>query len=277
MDNSIQEIINNLSNEITKLKYRNETNVTMRIDTIIEFLEQLKTDIIGEQQDQKFDLHRTATNCTITILDENDNPITDGSNKLSYGEVIKISVVASSGYENPTLSVNGLPFTSGDTMVVKADLTIEGTATAVAPSLVAFEVNDILSNGDKIHFDTTKGSELATYLRSLSFEGQYNLIGYGSGGSEGLLYVMNASEIGSSGLILFVGALNDFGVDVLYAENSGSFDDKGDILSWNAGFNNLDANGDYTLSLRADMNITSINDTTPPTWNGIIIGKVVGN
>ena len=30
MDNSIQQIINNLSDEITKLKYKNETNVTMR-------------------------------------------------------------------------------------------------------------------------------------------------------------------------------------------------------------------------------------------------------
>lgn len=270
MDNSIQEIINNLSNEITKLKYRNETNVTMRIDTIIEFLEQLKTDIIGEQQDQKFDLHRTATNCTITILDENDDPITDGSNKLSYGEIITISAIADAGYENPTLSVNGLPFTSGDTMVVKADLTIEGTATAVAPSLVAFAVGDTLSNGDKIHFDTTKGSELGTYLQSLTYEQGVMafLLQATSDDCAICAYTMNG--------VYLLGVVDSNSTDFpTFIWSSDNITIESETIS--AGWQNLDANNDITLTLNDDRTIGTINDTTPPTWNGVIIGKVVGN
>ena len=275
MDNSIQQIINNLSDEITKLKYRNETNVTMRIDTIIEFLEQLKTDIIGEQQDQKFDLHRTATNCTITILDENEDPITDGSNKLSYGEVIKISVVASAGYENPTLSVNGLPFTSGDTMVVKADLSIEGTATAEAPSLVPFAVGDTLSNGDKIHFDTSKASEFATYLGGLTDKNDV-LLSLDSGDQSvdhalPLLSVMDLAGMGATGKIVL--SYNEQPIFSTYGGEVGG-------MPLVYGFQNLDENNDLELEDLGEYNgksILQINDTTPPTWNGVIIGKVVGN
>lgn len=163
MDNSIQQIINTLSNEIIQLKYKNETNVTMRIDTIIEFLEQLKTDIIEEQQGQKFDLHRTATNCTITILDEDNHAITDGSNKLSYGDVIKISVSANTHYENATLSVNGVAFTSGNTLVVKNDLYITGVATGVPYDLSRTATNCTITVLDSDNEPITDGEDKINY------------------------------------------------------------------------------------------------------------------
>ena len=262
----IQEVINDLNYEIIQLKYKNETNVTMRIDSIIGFLEQVKDDVIKAQGNQKFDLHRTATNCTITILDEDNDPITDGSNKLSYGDVIKISVVASEGYENATLSVNGLPFTSGNTMVVKNDLTIVGSATAIPVVLTPFAVNDVLSSGDKIHFDTSKASELLTVLQGLTYD-EY-------GASNLMLMSDNAypvlSVFNMNGVYLLIAGDKEFDKGgFIYASASGEIES----IEFNAGFsNNIDSNGDYTWSSNESV-ISSINDTTPPTWNGIIISK----
>ena len=162
-DKSIQQVINELNYEIIQLKYKNETNVTMRIDAIIEFLEGVKTDVIKIQSNQKFDLHRTATNCTITILDEDNQAITDGSNKLTYGDVIKISVVASTGYENATISVNGLPFTSGNTLVVKTDLTIVGSATAIPYDLSRTATNCVITVLDSDNEPITDGENKIKY------------------------------------------------------------------------------------------------------------------
>jgi len=162
-DNLIQKVINELNYEIIQLKYKNETNVTMRIDTIVEFLEGVKDDVIGARDNQKFDLHRTATNCTITILDKDNNAITDGSNKLTYGDVIKISVTASSGYENPTISVNGLPFTSGNTMVVKNDLYITGNATGVPYDLSRTATNCTITVLDSDNEPITDGENKIKY------------------------------------------------------------------------------------------------------------------
>ena len=162
-DKTIQQVINELNYEIIQLKYKNETNVTMRIDTIIEFLEGVKDDVIKLQDNQKFDLHRTATNCTITILDEDNDPIADGSNKLKYGDVIKISVVASTGYENATISVNGLPFTSGNTMVVKTDLYITGSATAIPYDLSRTETNCTITVLDSENEPITDGENKIKY------------------------------------------------------------------------------------------------------------------
>ena len=261
-DNLIQKVINELNYEIIQLKYKNETNVTMRIDTIIEFLEGVKDDVIGARDNQKFDLHRTATNCVITILDEDNDPITDGSNKLTYGDVIKISVVASAGYENPTISVNGLPFTSGNTMVVKTDLNIVGSATAIPIPLTPFEVDDEYGLGSKIHFNTSKGSELATYLAGLTYQdGEALLIG---GTSDFAILAFDMSvTVGGSGYLVMT-TIGDG--TALYASEAGSQDG----LSWSAGFQNLDANGD--IALTSDTTIEVINDTTPPSWNGVIIG-----
>ena len=264
-DNLIQEVINDLSYEITQLKYKNETNVTMRIDTVIEFLEQVKDDVIKAQQNQKFDLHRTATNCTITILDEDNEPISDGSNKLTYGDVIKISVVASEGYEDPTISVNGLPFTSGNTMVVKTDLYIVGSATAIPVVTTPFAVNDELLEGDKIHFDTSKGSELATYLAGLTYNNDFVVLLGGTDNVSIQAFDMNA--VAGTGGYLLMAQLGTSGTPILFATEAGVQDE----LSWSAGFQNLDENGDIALATNTTIEV--VNDTTPPTWNGVIISK----
>ena len=265
-DNLIQKVINELNYEIIQLKYKNETNVTMRIDSIIEFLEGVKDDVIGAQGDQKFDLARTATNCTITVLDEDNEPITDGSNKLSYGDVIKISVVASAGYENPTLSVNGLSFVSGNTMEVKSNIAIVGSATAVSAQTEPFEVDDVLGEGSKIHFDTSKGSELDTYLAGITYQDGFAVLIGGTSDFSIQAFDMNVLGQGGAGSGYLLMTSQGSGT-VLYASEAGSQEE----ISWSAGFQNLDANGDLTLT--SDTTIETVNDTTPPSWNGIIISK----
>lgn len=286
-DNLIQEVINDLNFEIIQLKYKNETNVTMRIDTIVEFLEKVKTDVIKAQQNQKFDLHRTATNCTITILDEDNDPITDGSNKLSYGDVIKISVVASTGYENPTISVNGLPFTSGNTMVVKTDLYITGNATA---SATPFAVNDVLANGDRIQFDTTKGSELTTFLRSLDYTENNALIEQGilplmkgeatGGGGVWILGIMPTQTENNDALLFMFNLEGVFNVIYsTFAMSNPENPSEGVVEGWN---NGIGATGYITLNETEDttgyvpdnalpITITAIN--YPTSWNGVIVSK----
>ena len=268
-DNLIQEVINDLSYEITQLKYKNETNVTMRIDTVIEFLEQVKDDVIKAQQNQKFDLHRTATNCTITILDEENEPISDGSNKLTYGDVIKISVVASEGYEDPTISVNGLPFTSGNTMVVKTDLYIVGNATA---SVIPIAVGQTFSNGDKIHFDTSKVSDFGTFVENATIDEDMGVhlmvLGTYNDASTPFMYIVAE---GGTRLVLAGSAEGDNVLNNVVYSTQAIPDTE--IVQ---GFNNLDENDDFVLlsaNTSLPITITNVYDTTPPTWNGVIISK----
>lgn len=369
-DKSIQQVINELNYEIIQLKYKNETNVTMRIDAIIEYLEGIKDDVIKIQSNQKFDLHRTATNCTITILDEDDQPITDGSNKLSFGDVIKISAVASTNYENPTIKVNGVSFTSGNTMVVKTDLTIVGVATGVPydlsrtatnctitvldsdnepitdgedkikygdtikisavasegydnatltvnsasftsgntmtvtgdvvivgsateiSTMTPFAVSDVLASGDKIIFDTTKGTELTTFLRSLDFSENNSLIeegilplmkGEGAGGSGEWILGVLPTQTENNDALLFLNNLE--GVhNVIYSTFAMSDPDNPNsseavVEGWNNGIgetgyitlNETEGATGYIADNALPITITTI--VYPTSWNGSIIGK----
>ena len=144
-------------------------------------------------------------------------------------------------------------------------------AASVEPQMTAFTVGQTLSVGDKIHFDTTKGDELATYLSGLTYDsGQYSLLLIGS--ATEYLMAINLNDVGGSGYILSIyNYLASAEMDIIYATETGSVEGVG---SWTAGFNNLDENGDYTIALQNEGIISEINDTTPPTWNGIIIGTM---
>ena len=141
---------------------------------------------------------------------------------------------------------------------------------SAAQLLQAFAVGDILKKGDKIHFDTAKESKLKTYLAGLTYTDGASML---FGTEEISLSATDMSVIAgiSDCYVLAFGNSQTHEMIVVYANKSGSFSG----ITWDAGFNNLDNNGDVTLSLTSDTPIGAINDTTPPTWNGVIIGKTV--
>lgn len=135
------------------------------------------------------------------------------------------------------------------------------------PSLTPFNLGDVLNTGDKIHFDTTKGDELAAYLARHSNSA---LLGINLDGNHdhdrNIGVILDLSQtMGVQGYVLIFGEDTIVYSTVAMAE-----------YNVERGFNNLDENGDYTLSDLGEYDgneIAVINDTTPPTWNGIFIGK----
>ena len=123
-----------------------------------------------------------------------------------------------------------------------------------------FQVGQVLGNGQKIHFDTSKASELLAFLQTLDYSSdtEQPLIDIGHE------FIMASVDDGSMpNLYAIIDYQNNH--TILYC----SMAIEGYCVE---GFNNLDANGDYTLVLGENQTIDGINDTTPPTWNGIILG-----
>lgn len=148
------------------------------------------------------------------------------------------------------------------------------------PSLTPFELGQTLSNGDKIHFDTSKGDELADYMNSVEYDQTYHMfelmriVDPNTSDAMPLVFA-DATQYGAQGKILI------WDTDVIFATEAGSIN-FGIEISYTQGFQNLDENGDYVLPLPQEMfpngqgEIVSIGDTNPPTWNGIIAGYVQG-
>ena len=123
----IKEIVDSLENKITVLSARSKINVTMRIDEVVPYLE----DILGIAQDdmtnRKFDLTSSATGCSLAY-EVGGESISAGSNVLTYGDVLKITATPSSHYVMKSLKVNGKNFTSGETITVDTDLSVVAVA-----------------------------------------------------------------------------------------------------------------------------------------------------
>ena len=149
--------------------------------------------------------------------------------------------------------------------------------TAAKPAeLGAFEVGQTLAQGSKIHFDTTKGDELAEYLRELEYPtGDMPAVQLFVANGDNRSLVLNAMhrvDGSQEAYMLFIIGLG-YGSAVLYIDRD--FYDESTNIQYRAGFQNLDDDGNYILSavnLPFIVTIDQVNDTTPPTWNGIIIG-----
>ena len=134
---------------------------------------------------------------------------------------------------------------------------------------VKFKSGQVLVDGDKIHFDTTKGDELATYLAGLTYDGDDQAYLIFDDAEESPLLALDLAGFESSGYILAILSTESaMGLDILYATEAGTFG----TVPYKQGFNNLDVNGDYTIDFGRDVTIATVNDTDPETWNGVIIG-----
>ena len=127
----INEIITSLENKITTLRAKSEINVSMRIDKVIPYLEDILAIAKDDISTRKFDLLSSATGCTIAYTVDGET-ISAGANVLTYGDELTITVTANEGYELTSLKVNDKDFTSGDTITVKTDLSVVAVATEIA-------------------------------------------------------------------------------------------------------------------------------------------------
>lgn len=74
-----------------------------------------------------FDLERTETNCTVTVQN-GEMFVADGEGVIAYGNELVITATPTGDYETVTITVNGEPFTSGETYHVTSDVTIVAEA-----------------------------------------------------------------------------------------------------------------------------------------------------
>ena len=122
----IEDVISALDTQITELKARNHINVTMRVDETIATLQGIKDVATDAQGDQKFDLVVDASHCTF-VFKVGTTTISAGSNVLAYGDSLKITATADTGYDITSLKVNGETFVSGSTITVYDNILIEAT------------------------------------------------------------------------------------------------------------------------------------------------------
>lgn len=129
----ISRIVARLNNKIVELEKRNAVNVTMRIDETVPFLKGIYALAVDDQDTRKFDLTEDKTgSCTITYTADGES-VSTGSNKLTYGDVLVISVTPATGYTITKLKVNGADYVSGTEIVVDKDITVEVVATEDTP------------------------------------------------------------------------------------------------------------------------------------------------
>ena len=120
----ISTIISRVDKKIIELEKRECINVVMRIDEIVPFLKGVLDLAKDDQTTRKFDITESKTgSCTIayTINGESANA---GSNVLTYGDTLVITVTAATGSTITKLQVNGKDYTSGTSITVTTDISL---------------------------------------------------------------------------------------------------------------------------------------------------------
>ena len=127
---TIDTLISKVDNEIIRLEKLNSINVTVRIDDTVDFLKDVLFDTKAIKGDQKFDLVETiGENCT-AVYELNGNVITAGSNVLTFGDELTITITADTGYTINAFTINDVSYTLGDT--VEETLTVVDNLEVVA-------------------------------------------------------------------------------------------------------------------------------------------------
>ena len=129
----IDEVIDELQKTITYLDWRDETQVTMRIDQVQKILKRVLNLARGSQDEQKYDLLVNGSHIHFTFEVGSDQ-VYQGPNVLNFGDVLKITAEAQTGYEITSLLVNGSAFTSGNTITINDTTCPEGWLVVVGTS-----------------------------------------------------------------------------------------------------------------------------------------------
>ena len=192
-----------------------------------------------------------------------------------------------SGYEAtlPTLSANSTIITNANlktvnnqSLVGSGNIVIEGGGSDydeldhipiinLTSDVSGFENGDTLVNGDKIYFNTDNVSGMSACLSNLTYTMEGGLIELLMAGNDRFeMYAYNLTSM-SQGYILL---LNDYyngsrRNTVIFGTQAGGLEG----LTWNQGYNNLAADGSFTLGLRATETLSL--GSSSSSWNGSLI------
>lgn len=136
-----------------------------------------------------------------------------------------------------------------------------------APAMTALKVGDIIVNGIKYHFNTSKENELLSYLQSLTYEGEEGkekvcvIATYTT--SEQYMIAMNQGTT-------YILGIADGGANFVYANESIP-----ELGITTPGFQNLDENDNYVITwpVGVEREITSLIPSFSQI-NGVVIGVV---
>ena len=120
----ITDIIEMVDRKVIDLTYREKINVQMRIDEVIPFLEEVLALAKDDQSSRKFDLTESKTGTCTIAYQVNGESASTGANVLKYGDKLKITVTAGTGYTITKLQVNGKNYTSGTEITVDTDIAV---------------------------------------------------------------------------------------------------------------------------------------------------------
>lgn len=167
----IDDVINYLQGRITFYNAKKEINVTMRIDETLGILKTALDVATDAQGDQKFDLTQSITGQATITYKVGNTTINAGSNVLTYGDELKITVEPATGYEITSFKINNQNAVSGTTITVTDNLTV-----AVVAELKTFDLTASVGanlsatytvGGDEVEIGTdalTYGDELTITL-----------------------------------------------------------------------------------------------------------------
>ena len=136
--------------------------------------------------------------------------------------------------------------------------------------LDALTIEQVITDGTKIHFDTTKTpEEMLAFFQGLDYQGESDRFAMLLDSTNNGFVIVASEEVVAENVpyILMVG--DEDGDHIVYT--TGAIPDS-EITE--AGWHNLE-NGDLTLSMNEDDTISEINDTDPASWNGVICGIFV--
>lgn len=162
MANKIDDVINELQKTITYLDWRDETRVTMRIDQVQKILKRVLNLAQGSQGEQKYDLLASGSHIDFTFEVGSDQ-VYQGPNVLNFGDVLKITAEAETGWELASLLVNGSAFTSGNTITINDTTCPQGWLTVVATAnSLGFDLSRTsVAHGTITVTDATTGDAIA--------------------------------------------------------------------------------------------------------------------
>ena len=151
----IDEVVNYLDKQVTVLTHREKINVQMRIDETLAILQHALDLAKDDQQSRKFDLTLDKTGTCTVAYQVNGESASAGANVLKYGDKLKITVTAGTGYTITKLQVNGKNYTSGTEITVDTDI-----AVTVISTLNTYDLS--VTADEHCTIAVTKGGEAVT-------------------------------------------------------------------------------------------------------------------
>ena len=151
----ITDIVNSVERKVIELECRQHINVAMSIKESLNFLKGILVLAEADQSSRKFDLTLDKTGTCTVAYQINGESASAGANVLKFGDTLKITVTAGTGYTITKLQVNGKDYTSGTNITVDTDI-----AVTVISTLNTYNLT--VTDDDHCSVAVTKGGEAVT-------------------------------------------------------------------------------------------------------------------